>query len=179
VWSYYVEFYVQETANTRTLSAKGPGAKLKRWRVPCDNKGIARQQEAIIKGQLLEGQPLVTERPVVNLSLKEYAHQWLETATKFLAVKTLANYRQTLELYVLPSLGDRTLPSLTWADIRTLLNQKQQDGLSSNTVRMIRAVISTMLTDAAEDGMITTNPILGQRRKNDELVRTCNPIYPH
>ena len=61
VWSYYVQFYVRVDNNTRTLSPKGPGAKLKRWRVPCDNKGIARQQEAIIKAQLLTGQPLITE----------------------------------------------------------------------------------------------------------------------
>lgn len=55
VWSYYVEFYVREDGNIRMLSARGAGAKLKRWRVGCANKGVARHQEAIIKSQLLEG----------------------------------------------------------------------------------------------------------------------------
>ena len=61
-WSYYVEFFVREEGNTRTLSVKGPGAKLKRWRVGCANKGLAREQEAIIKAQLLKGQVVATEK---------------------------------------------------------------------------------------------------------------------
>ena len=165
VWSYYVQFYVREDNNTRTLTPKGTGAKLKRWRVPCDNKGIARQQEAIIKAQLLKGQPLISEPTRPDLTMREYAMRWLETGKGLLAVKTQANYHQLLNLYVLPCLGEKVLRSITWANVRTLLNQKQLDGLSQNSVRLIRAVISTLLTDASEEGLIPINPVLGQRRK--------------
>jgi integrase len=178
VWSYYVQFYVRVDNNTRTLSPKGQGAKLKRWRVPCDNKGIVRQQEAIIKAQLLTGQPLITEPRQPDLTMREYALKWLETGKGLLAIKTQANYYQLLKLYVLPLLGDRALRAITWADVRTLLNQRQHDGLSQNTIRLIRAVISTLLTDASEDGLILTNPVLGQRRKRRGSFTMQSDIAP-
>jgi integrase len=160
-----VEFFVREEGNTRRLSTKGEGAKLKRWRVGCENKTIARQHEALIKGQLLQGQMIEVDRVVQTLSLQRYVDRWLGGAKGVLAVKTHSNYSQILKLYIAPALGGQQLSTITWQNVRTLLNEKQQSGLSINTVRLIRAVISTILTDAAEEGLIAANPVLGQRRK--------------
>jgi integrase len=110
--------------------------------------------------------------------VREYALQWLESAKCTLAVKTYANYTQILTLYILPSLGDQSLPSLTWADVKGLLNEKQQAGLSVNTVPLIRAVISTILTDVSEDKVITANPLLGQRRKRRASQITTPDVCP-
>lgn len=173
-WSYYVEFFVREEGNRRTLSVKGPGAKLKRWRVGCANKGLAREQESIIKAQLLKGQPIVTLNQV-PLTFIQYAEGWLVESKSSLAVKTHANYTQLLSLYILPSLGNRELASVKWVDVRALLNEKQQAGLSVNTVRLIRAVTSTILTDAAEEGHIPANPLLGNGA-SDELVKRKPPM---
>jgi integrase len=70
-----------------------------------------------------------------------------------------------LALYILPALQHEYLTTLSWRTIKALLVAKQQQGLSVNSVRLIRAVISTILTDAAEEGIIAVNPVLGQRRK--------------
>ncbi|MGB4889525.1 MAG: tyrosine-type recombinase/integrase [Nitrospira sp.] len=176
-WSYYVEFFVREEGNRRTLSVKGPGAKLKRWRVGCANKGLAREQESIIKAQLLKGQPIVTLNQV-PLTFIQYAEGWLVESKSSLAVKTHANYTQLLSLYILPSLGNRELASVKWVDVRALLNEKQQAGLSVNTVRLIRAVTSTILTDAAEEGHIPANPLLGQRRKRRASQKETSDVCP-
>lgn len=176
-WSYYVEFFVREEGNTRTLSVKGPGAKLKRWRVGCANKGLAREQEAIIKAQLLKGQVVATEKQA-PMTFSQYVEGWLEQSKSALAVKTHANYEQLLSLYILPSLAKRELGSVKWVDVRALLNEKQQAGLSVNTVRLIRAVTSTILTDAAEEGRIPANPLLGQRRKRRASQKDTTDVCP-
>ena len=176
--SYYVQFPVLDDGTTLTLARGIPGAKLKRWKVGCRNKEEAVKQEGLIKTKLLEGLRLAPEPQVASVTVREFALQWLEIAKYTLAVKTYANYNQILTLYILPSLGDQSLPSLTWADVKGLLNEKQQAGLSVNTVRLIRAVISTILTDASEDKVITGNPLLGQRRKRRASQITNPDVCP-
>jgi integrase len=46
-----------------------------------------------------------------------------------------------------------------------LLSRKRGDGLSKNTVRLIRATLSVLLADAVEDGILTMNPTLGLARR--------------
>jgi hypothetical protein len=95
-----------------------------------------------------------TTLPSMPISFGEYAERWLSTAKGSLAVKTHANYRQLLTLYILRALRAQSITTLTWETIKTLLMAKQQEGLSVNSIRLIRAVISTILTDAAEEGII-------------------------
>lgn len=172
--SYYVQFPVLDDGTTLTLARGVLGAKLKRWKVGCRNKDEAVKQEGIIKTKLLEGMRLTPDVPVAPILIRDFVQRWLVNEKGSLAAKTYVNYTQILGLYVLPSLGDRSLTTLTWADVKGLLNEKQHAGLSVNTVRLIRAVISTILTDAAEDEVITANPVLGQRRKR----RTSQTVTP-
>jgi len=44
------------------------------------------------------------------------------------------------------------------AQVKHLLIQKRQANLSKNTVRLIRACLSTMLAEALDDGLIKANP---------------------
>ncbi len=176
--SYYVEFPVLEDDGLLRLARGTAGAKLKRWKVGCRNKEEARKQEAIIKTQLLAGlrvEPLITGSTV---SFGEYAEKWLDAAKGSLAVKTHANYRQLLALYILPTLGGCSMTALTWGTVKNLLTGKQQEGLSLNSVRLIRAVVSTILTDAAEEGIIPINPVLGQRRKRRASQMNAPDVHP-
>ena len=163
--SYYVEFPVIHNGEKLKLARGMPGAKLKRWKVGCRNKEEARKQEAIIRTQLLQGLPTSVPTQAPPLTLAEYAETWLKTAKANLAARTFRSYRQLIRLHILPALGERGVASLSWADVKTLLNERQQGGLGPNSVRLIRAVVSSMLTDAAEEGHIPSNPVLGQRRK--------------
>jgi integrase len=176
--SYYVEFRVLDDGKTLRLATGVAGARLKRWKVGCRNRDEARKQEAIIKRQLLEGLSIKPTLPSMPISFGEYAERWLNTAKGSLAVKTHANYRQLLTLYILPHLRDQNITALTWGTIKTLLMAKQQEGLSVNSIRLIRAVISTILTDAAEDGIIPINPVLGQRRKRRASQASAPDVQP-
>jgi integrase len=56
-----------------------------------------------------------------------------------------------------------------------LLNSKRGDGLGKNTVRLIRAALSALLTDALNEELIPTHPALkvgaGRGRKAPDTVR--------
>ena len=176
--SYYVQFPVVDDGAKLKLGIGVPGARLRRWKVGCLNKAVAKEQEGVIKTQLMAGITLAPEPVVRAVTLREYAEKWLSTARSSLAVKTQTGYRQILKLYVLPALGDRSLKSLTWANVKSLLNDKQREGLSVHTVRLIRAVISSILTDAAEDNVIAGNPLIGQRRKRRASLTLSPEVTP-
>src|SRR5262249_22291170 len=53
--SWYVEFHVLDDGKHLSLARGVPGAKLKRWKVSSTNRTIAKQQEALIKTDLMKG----------------------------------------------------------------------------------------------------------------------------
>lgn len=53
--SYYVEFPVLDDGKVLTLARGVAGAKLRRWKVGCLNRTVAKQQEALIKTHLMKG----------------------------------------------------------------------------------------------------------------------------
>lgn len=172
---YYVQFNVREQNGTLYLDQHG---KRKRWLVGRD-KREARAQEAIIRTKLLQGWEIPQEEAPVTL--RQYVEDWKPRAKRTLAARTFVGYEQVLDLYILPALGDRSIQSLAWVDVKSLIAQKQRDGYvykhgkaeekairrtySTNTLRLIRATLSTVLSEAAEEGVISTNPLIGQRQR--------------
>ena len=53
--SYYVEFHVRDDGKTLSLASAAQGGKLKRWKVGSLNKTVTKQQEAMIKTDLMKG----------------------------------------------------------------------------------------------------------------------------
>jgi hypothetical protein len=71
--SYCVEFRVIDDGKTLRLASSG--GKLKRWRVGSLNKTAAKQQEAIIKTDLMKG--LVESPQAKSITFKEWGETYL------------------------------------------------------------------------------------------------------
>jgi hypothetical protein len=118
-----------------------------------------------------------------EMTLDTYAEQWLAAVTVEESIKprTISSYNQLFNLHISPILGSMKLRDLRRLDIKALLNLKREQlvtpqkkkapvdpdvtveqkpprKLSKNTVRLIRACLSTMLAEAADDGLIDGNP---------------------
>jgi hypothetical protein len=65
-----------------------------------------------------------------------------------------------LRLHVLPVLGRRRLHEVHRRDVKALLNAKRANGYTPNGVRLMKAALSSMLTDAVDDELIEANPAL-------------------
>ncbi|HKC96032.1 MAG TPA: tyrosine-type recombinase/integrase [Nitrospira sp.] len=178
---YYIQFNVREQDGKLYLD---PNGNRKRWKAVPD-KRESRKQEAIIKTKLLQGLEIEPQKQPPIITLRQYVEQWKPGAKRNLAPRTYAGYEQILDQYILSALGNRDIKSISWADVKALLVAKQNEGYattkkakqegaepvtkhfsySQNTLRLIRATLSSILSEAAEDGVIPTNPLIGQRRR--------------
>src|SRR5436190_24191764 len=96
-----------------------------------------------------------------DVTVDRYATQWLEGLACRLRPKTVRSYRQLYHLHIAPSLGIMRVRQLSRARIKLLLAEKSSSGLSRNTVRLIRACLSVMCSEAVDDGLIKENPAIG------------------
>jgi integrase len=103
--------------------------------------------------------------PDRDITFAEYKDRWLEAVASELRPRTLEGYKQQLRLHLIPAFGRLRVRELTRGTIKTLLTQKRAAGLSKNSVRIIRATLSVMLSDAADDGIILANPALNLGRR--------------
>jgi len=64
------------------------------------------------------------------------------------------------------------------AHIKAFLAEKRRQGYAKNTVRLMKAALSPMLSDAVDDGLIAANTALqiGRRKANRTEKLTVAPM---
>ena len=154
--SYYVEFHVMDDGKTLSLASGIQGAKLKRWKVGCTNKGTAKQQEALIKAKLLAG-TMMSER--AKLSVMTLG-QWAEEYKGIEEVRRLRSYKercQRIDQVIVPFLGsNRLLGDLTAKDVEAFRQERSQ-GRAMATVNVDHSILRHMLKQAMKRDLITRN----------------------
>jgi len=139
------------------------GAGIRR-RLRADTKERAEQ---LLADKLVEARQALPPDVDREVTLGAYADSWITQQRKNgLAPTTVANYEQMLALYVRPALGRYRVCDLHRQVIRRWLTQLRDRGLSKNTVRLARAALSSLLSDAVEDGILLANPTFGMGRKS-------------
>jgi integrase len=103
-----------------------------------------------------------------------YAETWLKRIEGDVAGKTVKSYRQLLTLYVLPTLGTTPVASITRGGVVKLLDALRAKGLKKNTVRLARAALSALLSDAVERELVIANVALGAGTKRGRKVANGN-----
>jgi len=154
--SYYVEFHVLDDGKTLSLASGIQGAKLKRWKVGCVNKTVAKQQEAIIKTKLLAG-TMVSERAqstVMTLG------QWAEEYKAIEEVVRLRSYKercQRIDQVIVPFFGsNRLLGDLTAKDVEAF-RQERGKRRAVATVNVDHNILKHMLKHAMKRDLLTRN----------------------
>jgi Phage integrase, N-terminal SAM-like domain len=139
-------------------------------------------------------QALLVDDP--DLTLSTYVTRWLAGAQE-IEVKTLASYRQLLTQHVLPILGPLKLRELHRRHVKTLLVAKRMErlppklpsivdlndyeprpmvGYSKNTVRLIKAALSSVLSDAVDDGPMPAYCWLMERPSPTSRLSWATPV---
>ncbi len=100
-----------------------------------------------------------TSQPPVTF--EQYALGWLDThagqACKF---STARIYGTNLRRHIFPVLGEKPVSTLCRTDCRTLITACRDKGLSPKTLENISRTVSSVLTQAVEDGLLPANPAL-------------------
>ena len=137
--SYYVEFSVLDDGKTFTLARGVAGAKLKRWKVSSLNKTMAKQQEALLKTNLMKG--LVKSDQVQGpMTFKVLAEAYLALPR----VMAQANYKRKqrwVELRFLPAFGaNRLITAITPESIEAYYQSRRNEVALATANRELAAV---------------------------------------
>lgn len=173
--SYYVEFPVIDDGKVLVLAASG--GKLKRWKVGCLDKKIAKTQEALIRTRLLTGQEIspVMER-AQSVTFSEFAALYLQTE-KARAAKSPAILYEVASL--VQFFGTKPLTSITEADVVAFREWRSKrvrgaEGTASvQTVNHEHSRLITMMNVARSKvfGLLIQNPAAEVERPNPHNER--------
>lgn len=96
--------------------------------------------------------------------LGAYLDEWLDRRRSQLRPSTMHGYRQTVDCYLRPHLGDEPLSALDRRRLERLYARLLRSGgvngksLSPRTVQLTHAVLHRALKDAQLDGLLERNP---------------------
>ncbi len=93
-------------------------------------------------------------------TVKDYLMDWLMTYVAVHCKATTATgYRQWVDKYLIPALGDRRLHEVTRADIKRLIADLAGRGLKKQTIHNILTPFKEAYNHAMDDGLVATNPV--------------------
>ena len=145
------------------------GAGVRRW-ATFRSRREAEDALARIIPESRQAAPRVVDR---DITLDDYAARWLAQVATEIKPRTLDSYKRNLDRHVLPAFGRFKLRELHRGHLRDFLARKRGAGLGKNSVRLIRAVLSVLLSDAVDDGIILANAALqlrGSRRRRPDSI---------
>lgn len=122
-----------------------------------------------------------TEAPAVVLTVSAYVAEWSRTVNGRLKASTIGFYEDNLDHHVLPLLGARPIAEIKRADCISLITTLRSKGLKIRTIRGVVRTLSTVLTQATDEGKLDSNPALNLRnylKRGDEAETEIDPFDP-
>lgn len=145
---------------------------------------LTQQQASVLRGEHQD--PRRADRP-----FKDAVAAWRETRRPTLAPKTRDRYEDVLRLHLEPEFGHVPLTAITREVVKRYFARLQReaktggrehpgDPLSAGSIRKIQTVLSSVLSEAVELGMIRVNPAMRMRlpapAKQDMTILTAPEV---
>ena len=103
-----------------------------------------------------------------SITVEEAARNWIATAIgNQLEPTTVEQYRQHVNLHIVPLIGSKLLSRMNVPDIRAFEDVMRDSGRSAAMVTKVRGSLGSIFADAQERGQATRNPVreMAGRRK--------------
>jgi integrase len=142
------------------------------------DKKAAEEVASQIRSRLNLGQYSFDEEKLTP-TFKQYSKSFFNGYSRVNHKKsTRDSYRNVLDLHILPEIGKLSLNEIRRKTIKNLIFNKQQSGLSSGSVRIIKAYTSSILAQAVDDEIIPINPAsrTGKFIKKDDSHKNLSPL---
>lgn len=132
------------------------------------NEALVRQQQ----GQL-------TMASVSTITVKQWLESWLPTYKEIsVKRKTYDSYKQVINDYIVPGLGQVRLTQLSPKQVQTFINKlSREKELSPRTVEYAKVILSSALNTAINEGYIHKNPAAKVKlpKKAPSQARSMSP----
>lgn len=116
------------------------------------------KREAILRAEAAK-QRNVGRQPSSKMIYAEWLKKYLSIAGDRVTAATLENYRTIINKHIAPRFGHVPLADLEHIEIREYLSQMLDNGLSPRTVNYVHTLLKATLKQAAEDGLLSVNPM--------------------
>jgi integrase len=103
-----------------------------------------------------------------NITVEEWAEEWLLLYKVDVEYKTLANYRQIIKAYINKSIGHMKLKDVKFSHIQKIINDKYNAG-KEKTAKEISITIKQIFKMAVEDNKLAINP--AERVKSPKVTQ--------
>lgn len=113
-----------------------------------------------------------SHKPLAVITFKQFVEDhWAKQVLPVFKPSTSESHRITLHKHLLPYFGEKRLCDIGTADIQMFVTMKGEAGLSWNTVKNLRNLVSRILRTAVEWSLLTSNPAHGVRLPTKQLSR--------
>jgi integrase len=127
-----------------------------------ETKGEAKAYEAQVCVDLGAG---VHVSPKKSPTIQKAGEDWIAgSEAKGLERATVKQYREHLNIHIVPFLGDIKLSDLTAPMVRQFENKLRETGRSQSLTRMILSSLGALIAEAVEHGNAAKNPVRDLRR---------------
>jgi integrase len=172
---YYVEFPVIDDGKVLTLARGVPGAKVKRWKTGTNNKTMAKQQEAMIKTDLMKGKIASEKARAIPFS------EWAESYLALDRVQNLRTYKDrvnSIRLQMVPFFGKKPLNMITSEDVEAYRGKRMRKNgkkAALGTINNEHTMLKHMLSVAVQRGLLEVNvakkvPIPNPNNERDRVL---------
>ena len=146
---------------------------------------IARLQERQVTARSVLKQAAATlagpETSPLAPTLAEYTPEWMAHHRNAWKKSTRENYESILRVHLLPAFGDTALDEVTRRPVRRWVGELAADDLSRKTISNIVRCLSSILSSAVDDEILSDNPVMRLRhvmprvKKERRNVRAWHP----
>ena len=100
-----------------------------------------------------------------TVTVKEAGRLWIATSdSRGLEQSTLDQYRQHVDLHIVPLIGDERLSKITVPAVRSFEDRLRAEGRSPAMVRKVMVSLGSLLADAQERGLVGRNAVREKSR---------------
>ena len=137
-----------------------------------DALAIREQLRATLTGRHAQ-RPKATRQQVA-----EFARAWLERKRNEIGATTVERYASTLDLHLVPYLGELYFDALGREDVQSWANARLAEGYKVTTVKSWFRVLMTMTRDAIAELRLPCDPTLRIRFPEEEEGAKSEPVTP-
>jgi integrase len=117
------------------------------------------KDKATAKAKLLKLMTSAEESKPETITIAAFIDRWLTFAEQNLKPATIKRYREAIEIYVKPNLGNTKLHKVDAITVQDMYASMQRNGLSPATVNLVHSVLSSAFKRAVKWGVLNHNII--------------------
>ena len=111
-----------------------------------------------------------------TLTVEHFLVEWLAHVGHRVRPQTLAGYENNVRLHIVPRIGAKKLGRLTVRDVRLMVDDMRDSGMSPRMVQWVHSTLRAALQHAFAEDLVTRNVARGVRIETPEKVTTVEPF---